>query len=189
VERRREELARIRHDFNNQLASIGQLIRSGEESSAQDMIAALTGEIAGTKERSYCHIPVVNAILAEKAQVCAAAGIGLAVDLDLPPSLSVEQMHLCSILGNMLDNAISSCEKIRHADTPTINIKSMVDGGYLFIKMVNPSAEPPKGAATGRGYGFRILTDLAARYGGDYKAEYLDGIYTVMLSLRAVGEA
>ena len=45
LERRREELAKIRHDFNNQLASIGQLIRSGEKNAAQNLIDSLEAEI------------------------------------------------------------------------------------------------------------------------------------------------
>jgi len=183
IELRREALANIRHDFNNQLASIGQLIRAGEKESAQDMINALSHEIAGTREKSYCSIPVVNAILAEKALACAKAGIRLSVDLDFPASLTVEQMHICGIFGNLLDNAINAC---KHADTPTIELKSMVDGGYLFIKTVNPSGEPPKKAWAGRGFGSRILSDYAVRYGGDYKTEYKDGVFTALVSLLAV---
>jgi sensor histidine kinase regulating citrate/malate metabolism len=47
VEKRSEELAKIRHDFNNQLASIIQLVRTGEDGAAQEMISALTNEING----------------------------------------------------------------------------------------------------------------------------------------------
>jgi signal transduction histidine kinase len=186
LEQRREELAKIRHDFNNQLASIGQLIRLGEKESAQDMISALSEEIVKTKENPYCTIPVVNAILTEKAQTCAAAGIILSVDLEFPASLAVEQIHLCSIFGNLLDNAISACEVAKHPETPSIRLKSMVDGKYLFIKVVNPSGEPKRDKAPGRGRGSRILADIAARYCGDYSAEYKDGMYTVIISLPAV---
>ena len=42
---RSEELAMIRHDFNNQLASIVQLVRAGEDGTARDIISALTNEI------------------------------------------------------------------------------------------------------------------------------------------------
>ena len=206
VENRREELQKIRHDFNNQLVSIGLLINSGEGKSAQDLIKSLSDTIAGTSENTYCGIPVVNAILTEKAQACEAAGIGFEVDLDLPASLGVEQMHLCSIFGNMLDNAITACKKADSADEqgkaaaadrldsgvgpdvpgrPVIQLRSMTEGDYLFIKVVNPSGEPPKKPAPGRGYGSRILADFAARYGGVYTTEYAGGMFTVVVSLLA----
>ena len=49
LEQRCEELAKIRHDFNNQLASVTQLVRSGDRTSAQDLIGALSQEINNTK--------------------------------------------------------------------------------------------------------------------------------------------
>ena len=185
VEQRREELQKIRHDFNNQLASIGRLIRSGEEASAQDMIHALAEEIADTKENPYCAIPVVNAILTEKAQACTAAGIGFEMELDIPVRLSVEQMHLCSIFSNLLDNAINACKQAQ-SSAPTIRLTSMVDGDYLFIKAINPSNKPSATPLPGHGYGSRILSDLAARYGGDYQSEYRDGMFTAVASLLAI---
>ncbi|MDR1766240.1 MAG: hypothetical protein LBR77_09180 [Lachnospiraceae bacterium] len=41
IQQRSDDLAKIRHDFNNQLASLIQLVRSGEEQSARDMAASL----------------------------------------------------------------------------------------------------------------------------------------------------
>ena len=186
VEQRREELAKIRHDFNNQLASIGQLIHTGDDSSAQEMIHALSEEIFSTKENPYCGIPVINAILTEKARICTEAEITLTVDLDLPNLFSVEPMHLCSIFGNLLDNAINACKQVKHTDKLTIQINSMMDGDYLFIKAVNPSVEPTKELVAGRGHGSRILSDLAARYSGDFRMDYKDGVFTAVVSLLAV---
>lgn len=48
LEQRSEELAKIRHDFNNQLASVTQLVRSGDSASAQALIGALSQEINNT---------------------------------------------------------------------------------------------------------------------------------------------
>jgi uncharacterized membrane protein len=48
MEQRSEEMAKIRHDFNNQLSSIIQLVRAGEDGTAREIITALTGEINRT---------------------------------------------------------------------------------------------------------------------------------------------
>jgi len=186
IELRREELAKIRHDFNNQLATIGRLIHAGEESSAKNMISALSEEIADTKENPFCNIPVINAVISEKANICTAYGINLIVDLNIPDSLSVEEMRLCSIFSNLLDNAINSCKQNPQENTTTITLQSIIDGDYLFMKVVNPSGEPPVKAKPDRGYGIRIISDLTARYGGDYQMDYHDGMYTAIVSLLAV---
>lgn len=185
VEQRREELAKIRHDFNNQLASVTQLVLSSENGSAQELIRSLADEISKTEEFLYCAIPVVNAILTEKAQECLQAHIGLEVELDIPARISVEPMHLCSVFSNLLDNAITACKQVPDEKKPVILLSSKVDGDYLFIKAVNPSVEPPKKPLPGHGYGSRILSDLAARYSGNYKSEYRDGMFTAVVSLLA----
>ena len=198
VEQRRAELTKIRHDFNNQLATIERLMKSGNESSAQEMVSALSKKIQQTNENPYCNIPVINAILSEKAQACEIAGIGLAVELDIPTKLIVEQIHLCSIFGNLLDNAIAACIQIKDNETvtpgtetarmPTIQLNSTIHGDYLFIKAINPSSEPPKKPPFGRGHGTHILSDITARYDGDYRTKYKDGVFTAVVSLLAVGE-
>jgi hypothetical protein len=50
VERQSEELAKLRHDFNNQLSSITHLVRAGESAAAREIISALTNEINRTRE-------------------------------------------------------------------------------------------------------------------------------------------
>jgi sensor histidine kinase regulating citrate/malate metabolism len=184
VEQRREELAVIRRDFNRKLETVAGFVRSGEDKEARAGISALAGKINRTKENPYCAIPVINAVLTEKDRNCAAAGIALSVDLNLPDALAVEPMHLCSIFSNILDNAIAACLEIQGADRPVIRLSTLPDGDYLFIKAVNPSAEPKK-SAPGRGYGTRILKELANRYEGDFQSDYRDGMFTAVVSLLA----
>lgn len=49
VEKRSEEMAKIRHDFNNQLASIVHLISVGEDGTAGEIISSLTNELNGAQ--------------------------------------------------------------------------------------------------------------------------------------------
>jgi len=183
LESRREALSKIRHDFNNQLAAISQLIHTGQQDSAHDLITTLSHEIINTKENPYCDIPVINAILLDKAQVCEGLGINLDVDLNLPSTMAIQPMHLCSIFGNLMDNAIAACKQV--GGVAGIKLSSMVDGDYLFIRICNPSPPQPKKQAPGRGQGSRILQDIAVQYDGDYRGVFEDGMYTAVVSLLA----
>jgi signal transduction histidine kinase len=184
VERRREELDKIRKVFSKKLETVTGFARSGEDEKVREGISALTEKINRTKDNPYCAIPVINAVLTEKEQNCAAAGIDLSIDLNFPHVLAVEPMHLCSIFSNILDNAISACMKTRSTDKPVIRLSSLTDGDYLFIKAVNPSVEPNK-PTPGRGYGMQILKELAKQYDGDFQSNYRDGIFTAVISLLA----
>jgi len=186
VQKRREQLAKMRLEFSDRLGSVVELASTGEYDSARVLISALSDQIAMTKENTYCANPVVNAIITEKDKLCEAADIGLTVDLDFPEPLAVSSMHLCSIFGNILDNAIAACQKTKSADRLIIRLSSKMNGDYLFIKATNPSDAPGFKPASGRGYGFRILSDLAERYGGGVQSNYRDGVFSVIVSLLAV---
>lgn len=183
VEEKREELARIRHDFNNQLAVIGRLVENGEREDAGQMIRRIAEYIDRTNENRYCGIPVVNAVLQEKAQVCGEKGIDLKVELDVPEDLSVEPLHLCSIFANLLDNAIHAAEQCGTPDA-LVHVTGKMDGDYLFIRTEN-SSKSPQPAAPGHGYGSAILNDLSGQYSGSYRTHYRDGIFTAHVSLLA----
>lgn len=190
VEERREELARIRHDFNNHLSAIGRLVAGGELEDAQRMVTLLRENIAATWETPFCDIPVVNAVLEEKARLCRERGVGLRVALELPENLAVEPLHLCSIFANLVDNAIHGAE-VSDQEAPEVTLTSKVDGDYLFIKTTNPGAAPSGGKneapAAGRGYGVRICDNLAGRYGGAYQRTFHAGVYTALVSLLVTG--
>lgn len=124
---------------------------------------------------------MVNAVLSEKDRLCREKGIVLSVDLALTPKLTIESIHLCSIFGNLLDNAIRGAE-VATVKQPTIFLQSLRDADYLFLKVTNPSL-PPQPPREGRGISTRILTDLAQQYGGDYHTEYEDGVFSAMVCL------
>jgi len=190
AEKRREQLIEMRKDFNNQLNAISALISDGKKGHARSMIADISNKISLTRENPYCVIPVVNAVIMEKEKECREAGIELSVNLNIPNSLAVSPMHLCSIFGNILNNAITACKKLQ-AETagPVISLSSKIDGDYLFIKATNPSGKLKPLPTLGRGYGLRILTDLAKRYGGVFQSDYQDGMFTVVISLLVLESA
>jgi hypothetical protein len=50
IEKQSDELSKIRHDFNNQLASVIQLVKAGEDKTAREIISALSDEISRTEK-------------------------------------------------------------------------------------------------------------------------------------------
>lgn len=179
VEERCEEFAKIRHDFNNQLSTIHLLIQSGEKNDAHAMLKQLGEDITSTSDNVYCSIPVVNAVLTEKESLCRNVGITLHTALELPEALAIEPLHMCSILSNLIDNAVRGCSE---SEQPIITLSSSTAGDYLFLRTVNPAKLPQK-PKSGHGYGSKILKELAKRYDGSYETSYENGIFTAVISL------
>lgn len=181
IESKREEVARIRHDINNQIAAAKRLVRDGKMEVASDMLDQLSTSLLATKEYEYCQIPLINAVLAEKKRVCEAESIALEVNLNLPDEAAIENTELCSLFSNLLDNAIRATSQMEMPERK-IKISSLCEGGMLVIKTENPSEKPGK-IRPGHGKGSLILKSIAEKYDGDYRGEYKDGVYTAMVNL------
>ena len=180
-----QELSLFRHDFNNHLAVIHRLIAEGDHSSAKEMIQALSDDLQDAAPMKYCANPSVNALLTEKQAQCRARNLRLEVTLNLPENPSVTSIHLCSILSNLLDNAMNGAEAVGMPN-PTIKLTSALQGDYLFLKTENPYSEQTKAKALktkGHGYGSEILSRIAETYGGSYQTDTKDGVFTAVVSV------
>lgn len=182
IEARREEMVRIRSDYNGILTTVLQQLQSGDAAQAEELLMGLSVRIAATQESPFCSIPIINAILTEKQQQCEKDGIPFHADLLLPDALPIQDLDLCSAFSNLMDNAIRVCRRER---APEITLSCRVIQGYLVIKCVNPSQTPPGGKPDNTGYGLPILRDIAARYQGNFFMDYTDGMVTAQLSLLA----
>ena len=186
MESRRHEMAKIRHDFNNQLIAARQLIVSGKGEHAETLLNELERSISGVDDFAYCQNAIVNAVLTEKQKECAVADIVLKCGVSISEDCAVSQLHLCSIFTNLMDNAISACKAlpVEHRE---IEIRTSVIGDYMHIKCVNPFAaqtEPSRREDSGvKGYGNLILTDIAEHYSGHFTAEKVGSAYNAVVSL------
>lgn len=177
IEERREEMARIRHDYNNVLTSVMYLLRSGACQEAAGLLSDLSQRISDTHEPAFCPIPVVNAVLLEKQRQCQSRGIPLHIQLQLPSQLSIPELELFSAFNNLLDQAMALCNP--HA-SQGITLFCRVTQGYLVFKCTTPISGMPAGAVCDP----KILKDLAARHQGDFFTEQKAAHFTAQLSLR-----
>jgi len=182
AETRREELAKIRHDYNNLLTSVLGLLRMGQTQEAEMALEQLLVRVGQTRECGFCGVPIVNALLSEKQELCDREGIVLSVDLLFPEDVSVEPIDLCSVFSNLMDNAIRACTQLP-PEQRRITLTSGVRGDYLVVRCENPAAKAPGVLPEGTGYGKRILRDIAQRWGGSFESAYENGIYTATVIL------
>lgn len=185
IEARREEMAKLRHDYNNVITSVMHLIETGKTDEAGNVIEDLAERISRTKEYPYCGVPIINAVLTEKQNVCEEEAISLSVDLLIPDTVSAADLDLCMIFGNLMDNAIRSSREVREEKKEcSIILNAGVVQNYLIIKCRNTSLENREKKIKGTGYGHKILADIAGKYDGDFQTAYEAGIFTAQISLR-----
>ena len=124
-----------------------------------------------------------------------AAGVEISARIAVPPELPYEEIDLCSLLMNLLDNAIEACAE---GDEKNVRLGIVVDQGALAVTVVNPSPHEPRRSEAGtlvttkkdpegHGYGTSIVRAVAEKYDGAADFTYYDGEFVarVMLALPA----
>lgn len=188
IEEKRYEVAKIRHDINNQLASIKSMVHSRHIEQAEELIGELENTVRNTQEYRYCSIPVVNAVISEKNKEAEKYGIRLVTKIDIPDSAGITQHHLCSAFANMIDNAIRAERGFTEKDSgrKIINVDAVSDSVSVYITVrnyvsgVEISREDDSSL---HGYGQQILGDIAQIYSGRFEKSEKNGEYTCTLIL------
>jgi len=189
IEEKRYEVAKIRHDINNQLASIKSMVHSRHIEQAEELIGELENTVSRTQEYRYCSIPVVNAVISEKNKEAEKYGIRLVTKIDIPDSCGITQHHLCSAFANMIDNAIRAERGFteKDSDRKIINVDAVSDSVSVYITVrnyvsgVEISREDDSSL---HGYGQKILGDIAEIYSGTFDTTEKNGEYTCTLVMQ-----
>lgn len=173
MKKRRKEIFTIHEQNKSQLMLVKDYLTVSQNNKAEETLIHLSAKIESTREYPYCDIPVINAILSEKKRECEEKSILFDVDIVMPKDIKIQQMDLCSVLGNLLDNAIRACARNKGLFKDRgVKLTIGMSGKYLIIKCKNLSEREPGMIPDGTGYGFKILKDIAQRYEGTFQSKY-----------------
>lgn len=183
IKEKQEELAKVRHDFNNQLTAALQMIEDGNKETSREMLEGLRLEVEKSKAKTWCENAVINAVLLEKSRDCKAKGIVFSAEIEIAENITVNALHLCSIFSNLLDNAIHAAMEYKGA-TPNISLRTSLKEKYLYIKVENTSPKPfAKVPESGHGYGLQIIDNIVHQYNGEFQTNWEDDIYKALVVL------
>lgn len=184
VESRSEEMAKIRHDYNNIIITIRHLLKENKYDDVNRVLDELTENVSKTSGTAFCGVSIINAVLNEKKKICDRSDIELVVDIVIPNEININRLDLCMIFGNMLDNAIRACNEFSVTGKKgSIIVTGRKINGYIIFKVKNTSLKNSQNIIKGTGYGHKILSDIASKYNGDFRTKYKQGIYTSCISL------
>lgn len=102
------DLRKFRHDLNNKIIVIKQLLEKNKIEELNKYISGLSGKI--DKTDTYCHSGnvAVDSIVNYKLSFACEKGIDIRTDISIPPEIIIEDDDIVIIIGNLLDNAIEA---------------------------------------------------------------------------------
>ena len=183
-----ESFSQTRHDFRQNVLTMRNLFHQGQYEALGRYIDEYTDSMPVPEVRTYCRNSALNALLNYYTSKAKELGFAAVFRIDLPADAPVSDVDLCTIIGNILENAIRACAAVpkeRRKLTMTVQIRN---GHRLYIVATNSFGGANR--RQGSGIGLKSVQACAEKYGGTVAFSHDENEYhsDVMLMLSS-GEA
>ena len=172
IKKQYEEIRQIRHDVKQNFAVVNALLEEQKPEEAKKFVEKCTDTLSKLDIVMDVGNDFVNAILNSKLSLAKEKGINIICSSSNDVA-GVEDIDLCILLGNMLDNAIEASEK---SEEKSIEASILSDDSTLFIKVVNtvdkpvlqrnPDLRTIKSDKNLHGFGIKTIRSVAEKYNG-----------------------
>lgn len=185
-----DDLRKLKHDNKNHFLILSNLLEEHEYDKALDYFRTLEQKQESIELFVGSENAAVNAILNAKRTLALKWKIEMDLQIMLPSSVVMNDVDLCALLGNLIDNALEACRgnegaqitvQIRQKQAYLLfDVKNTVQHGVLLR---NPNLETTKSEKEFHGYGIRIVRDLVAKYKGNVSFQEQNGVFLAQVSI------
>lgn len=173
LEANAREARRIREDVAAELRAADALLAQRQTDEARVRMESATGRLGGGAAR-MCDHRVVDALLAAKARACAEASIDFDAYLDVPDDLPFEDVELCAVFSNVVDNAANACRQVDEGRR-FILLTARCEKGFFIVDARNsclpePATEAGKRKGKAKAKALARATHAGAAAGAELEA-------------------
>ena len=172
-----ESFSRTRHDFRQNILTMKNLYHEGDYSRLGEYIDEYYDSLPSPETKQYCPNGALNALLNFYAGKAKENNIHASFRIDIPRKVSVSDVDLCTIVGNILENAIAACMDLPEEER-MLSLSVLVQNHRLYIVATNTfngiirqwNGEFLSLRHSGNGIGLNSVRASAEKYHG--KAEF-----------------
>lgn len=188
-----DSLRGFRHDLNNHLQVLDGYLNLAKYDKAKAYLDEIGDFISLTENVTNTGHSLLDAVISAKITYARRLGIKATLSLQVPGELPLTQLELCTVLGNILDNAIEACQRVQQPP-PDKEISLGIDlfAGHLRILLrntavlddnvdVNTLATSKKDA--GHGIGISNMRRVVDANSGSVHMNYSDSQFSVLILL------
>ena len=187
-----ESNARLYHDLNNHLDILYQMIVSERLDEARTYISQISEPMKELMLKSFTGNDIIDVILSSKKQKAEQLGIKVSMDVEFPSNTDIRTTDICTILGNLMDNAIDGSKDMENAE---ICLKICRVHQFIVIRISNTiSRQPLIDEKTGRlitakedkerhGWGMQSVKAALEKYNGTMKYQFSETEFKITVML------
>ena len=187
-----KEMRAYKHDFHHHLQTLKGQLEAGETDRALAYIEELDDSLMNVDTLLKTGNVSLDAILSAKTAQAKAENITVTIKANVPDVLTISDLELSIIIGNLLDNAIEACRTV--TEERFIRIFISMKGNMLYFSMLNSAGT--KKTKIGslftthkdgvHGFGLRRAEAILEDHGGWVKYNSEDGAFTSEFLVPAV---
>ena len=186
------EMRGYKHDFHHHLQTLKGQLEAGETERALTYIEQLDRQLMNMDTLLKTGNVSLDAILSAKIAQAKERNIAVTVKASVPDSLTISDVELSILVGNLLDNAIEACLGV--TGERFIRIYMSIKGKMLYFSMLNSAGEKKEknGSLFAshkdgiHGFGLRRAEAILEDHGGWCKYNSEDGAFSSEFLVPAV---
>lgn len=183
-----EEARKWKHDIKNHIYTSIGFLQEGHPKDAETYLTNLVGSIQTSTFAIQSGNAILDAVLSTKISECIKKDITVHLDISIPDKY-MKSIDVCSIIGNLMDNAINACELLPN-DNRDIWIRLKPTKTFITLTVKNPI--PPKETELARkerqkgelhGIGLKQIEKRVANYNGIYLQVIENNLWVANVSI------
>ncbi len=179
-----------RHDYHNHLQVMKAHLTMGQMMELSHYLDKLEEDLDRVDTFVKSGNIMIDAILNSKLSLAGKAGIEINCNADVANDITISDIDLCVILGNLLDNAMEACEKIK-SENRFIRVYIAIIKKQLYISIQNSAKEELdfnernyiSNKRGNHGLGMKRVKILTEKYDGFLNLQNEPGIFAAEVTL------
>ena len=182
-----------RHDYHNHIQTMKAYRSFNENDKVDTYLNSLETDLTNVDTLIKSGNVMVDAILNSKLSLAKSRKIEINAKAIVPKNITVSEIDLCVIIGNLLDNAIEACMRIDDTTKRFIRVYMDLKRENLYLSVTNASGGNIRkqdgryisGKGENHGFGLMRVDRIVDKYAGYIKRRDEDGVFTseIMLPL------
>jgi hypothetical protein len=193
LEENQKEIRKLRHDMNSHLSVIDTFLENENLQESKNYLSSLLDKFK-VSNRVFCSNSIINAVINSKYNLAIQNEIQCFLNIDISEIIPINDIDLCSIFANTLDNAIDASQKVIDPSKREIVVKARCNKGYFSYNIINnfnSNVTVSKGVYLTdkpdkkmNGYGIKIVKDIVKKYNGTLEITHADNRFSVLIAIK-----
>lgn len=185
-----EEARQARHDMRHQLNQISALAEEGDLDNLKAYLAKTVSRIPDL-DMNFCENRAADSVVGHYCALAKRENIPYSVQIDLPECLPVDEINLCLVLSNLLENALEASLRTAPARR-RIELTAYLHGNSLALIQVENTYDGvirekdgvfQSSKRKGEGVGIQSVRHIAEKTGGASTFTHQNGVFSAKVML------